>query len=118
MLCVPFIVFTPTLLDCDDLSTHEIDLMILALQSESITDAKRELSSFTRHRLKKLDTWPLWHENEVKQLDQFHALGMFGKPCFPPKDAIILNSHWQYRIKQSGKRHSRNCHRQSLGTPW
>jgi hypothetical protein len=34
---------------------------------------------------------------------------MFGKPCYPPKNAILLNSHWQYRIKQSGKRRSRNC---------
>jgi hypothetical protein len=77
--------------------------MILAIQSESITDAKHALSSFTRCRLKTLDTWSLWHANEVKQLDQFQALGMFGKSCFPPKDAIILNTHWQYRIKLCGK---------------
>jgi hypothetical protein len=95
--------------DCDDLTSSEIDLMISAIQSDAVTDAERALNSFTRRRLKTLDTWPLWHKNEVKQLDQFHELGMYGPPCYPPKDAILLSSHWQYRIKLCGKRRSRNC---------
>jgi hypothetical protein len=74
-----------------------------ALQLESITNAEHVLSSFTHKRHKTLDTWPLWHANGVTQLDQLQALGMFGKPCYQPKDSILLNSHWKYRIKQSRK---------------
>ena len=82
---------------------------IHALQSEAITDAERALPRFTRHRLKKLDTWPLWHKNEVTQLDQMYDLGMFGSPTRPPPAAQILRLHWQYRIKVNGKRRSRSC---------
>jgi hypothetical protein len=46
---------------------------------------------------------------EVTQLDQFHTLGMYGEPIKPPPDAIVLSPHWQYRVKTSGKRRSRNC---------
>jgi hypothetical protein len=56
-----------------------------------------------------LDTWPQWHASKQTQLDQFHELGMYGKPCYSPPGAITLSPHWQYRIKISGKRHSRNC---------
>jgi hypothetical protein len=36
---------------------------------------------------------------------------MYGEPVPRPEDpqAIILRSHWQYRVKSSGKRRSRNC---------
>jgi hypothetical protein len=83
--------------------------MINALQSASITNAKRALSFFTHHHLKTLDTWPIRHSAEFTQLDQFHSLGMYGKPLYPSKNAIILNRHWQYCIKTSGKCHSHNC---------
>jgi hypothetical protein len=108
-LCAIHRLHTAEPVDCDDLTPDKIDLMISALQSESITPAGRALSFFTRRRLKLLDTWPLWHKNEVTQLDQFEQLGMYGPPCYPPKDAIVLSSHWQYCIKQCGKRCSRNC---------
>jgi hypothetical protein len=91
------------------LSSDEIDLLISALQSESITDEERALGTFTRRKLKTLPTWELWHLAETKQLDQFERLGMYGRPCRPPQGAIILRSHWQYRVKTSGKRRSRQC---------
>jgi hypothetical protein len=91
------------------LTTDELDLAISALQSEAITDEERALGTFSRRKLKTLPTWPLWHAAEKKQLDQFESLGMYGKPCRPPKGAIVLRSHWQYRVKTSGKRRSRNC---------
>jgi hypothetical protein len=93
----------------DDITNDEIELLISALQSKAITPAERALGHFTRRKLKTLDTWPQWEAGEHKQLNQFHDLGMFGSPCSLPSGAILLNSHWQYRIKLSGKRRSRNC---------
>jgi hypothetical protein len=49
-----------------------------------------------------------WHAAKRTQLNQFHELGMYGKPCYPPPGAITLSPHWQYRIKTSDKRRSRN----------
>lgn len=91
------------------LSNDEIELLISALSSEAVTDEERALGTFTRRKLKTLPTWSLWHLAEKKQLDQFESLGMYGKPCVPPPGAIILRSHWQYRVKTSGKRRSRQC---------
>jgi hypothetical protein len=91
------------------LTSDEINLVIGALSSESITDEERALGSSTRHKLKTLPTWSLWHAAETKQLDQFESLGMYGKPCARPNDAIVLRSHWQYRVKTNGIRRSRNC---------
>ena len=92
-----------------DLTNDELDVLITALSSESVTPEERALGTFTRRKLKTLPTWSLWHLAEKKQLDQFERLGMYGKPCRPPKGAIILRSHWQYRVKTSGKRRSRQC---------
>jgi hypothetical protein len=89
------------------LTTDEISVLISALQSESVTDEERALGTFTRRKLKTLPTWSLWHIAEKKQLDQFERLVMYGKPCRPPKGAIILRSHWQHRVKTSGKCRSR-----------
>ncbi len=100
---------SPDPVDCHDVLDDELHLIIRALQSESITDAERALGSFTRRKLKTLDTWDLWNSAERTQLDQFHTLGMYGTPCKPPPGAIVLSPHWQYRIKTSGKRRSRNC---------
>jgi hypothetical protein len=93
----------------DEITTDELDLLIHSIQSESVTAAERALGRFTRRRLRNLDNWPFWKVAETKQLDQFHELGMFGSPIIPPKDAIILNPHWQYKVKNSGQRRSRNC---------
>jgi hypothetical protein len=86
-----------------ELTTDEIDLLISALQSELVSNKERALGTFTRRKLKTLPTWSLWHLAKKKQLGQFDSLGMHGKPCRPPKGAIILCSHWQHRVKTSGK---------------
>jgi hypothetical protein len=77
------------------LTDAEIDLLITALQSESITAEEHALGSFTWRKLQTLPTWSLWHLAYRKQLDQFESLGVCGKPCRPPKGAIILRFHWQ-----------------------
>jgi hypothetical protein len=43
---------------CDNISNADIKLLILALQSEVITDAKCALGSFSHRKLKTLNTWP------------------------------------------------------------
>jgi hypothetical protein len=91
------------------ISAAEIQVIIHAIQSQAITPAEQALGRFTRRKLKKLDTWPLWLEGERKQLDQFVALRMYGKPVPRPKNAIVLRPHWQYSIKSDGTRRSRNC---------
>jgi hypothetical protein len=45
-------------INCDDITNDEIDLIIHALQSESITAAKCALGSFTRRQLKTLVLYP------------------------------------------------------------
>jgi hypothetical protein len=92
-----------------DTPLESIECMIQALQSEALTPEEQALGSFTRRKLKNLSTWPLWKEAEIKQLDQFHDLGMYGQPCKRPPGAIVLPPHWQYRVKTNGTRRSRNC---------
>ena len=85
------------------------DLKIQVLQSEAITPEEQALPRFSRRALQKLPTWDLWHKNEIEQLDQMKALGMFGDPVPLPDGAILMRFHWQYRIKVNGKRRSRVC---------
>ena len=51
-----------------------------AIRSSATTAAEQSLSSFTRRKLKRLDTWPQWKAGEKKQLDQFYDLKMYGSP--------------------------------------
>ena len=95
----------------DALPDEYISLCVHALQSQAMTDEEEALGSFSRRKLKKLETWPEWQAGEFKQLDRFEALRMYGEPVPRPKDpsAIILRPHWQYKVKSNGKRRSRNC---------
>ena len=93
----------------EHLPTDEIEMIISAIQSHAITPAEQALGRFTRRKLRKLDTWPLWQAGERKQLDHFHALKMYGAPAPRPPGAIVLRPHWQYSIKRDGTRRSRNC---------
>jgi len=79
------------------------------LQSEAISPEERALPRFSRRGLKCLPTWDLWHKNELEQLVQMKALGMFGSPIKLPEGGILMRFHWQYRIKVNGKRRSRLC---------
>ena len=90
------------------LTDDEIRIAINAVQTHE-TPEERALGRFTRHRLRKLPTWPDWLQGERKQLDQMDTLGMYGKPVPRPPGAIVLRPHWQYHIKRNGTRRSRNC---------
>lgn len=65
------------------------------------------LGSFTRRKLKRLSTWPLWLAGERKQLEQFNDLRMFGESMLPTKDAMVLRIHWNYMFRRTGKRRCR-----------
>lgn len=94
-----------------DVSTETIELMINAVRSKATTPEEQALGHFTRRKLKKLSTWAEWKAGESKQLDQMHALEMYGEPIDRPLDrnAIILRPHWQYHIKRCGTRRARQC---------
>jgi len=86
----------PRLLDPDaDLD----ELRVSALQSDAISPEERALPRFSRRAWKRLPTWDLWHKNELEQLDQMKALGMFGSPIKLPEGGIlIMRFHWQYDV--------------------
>jgi hypothetical protein len=98
-------------IDCSTsaLPPDSLQVLIHAISSHTITPAEQALGSLTRRRLKTLSTWPDWLAGEHKQLDQMEALGMYGQPCYPPPNAIILRMHWQYQIRRDGTRRARNC---------
>jgi len=85
------------------------NLRVSALQSEAISPEERALPRFSRRALKNLPTWDLWHKNELEQLDQMKALGMFGSPIKLPEGGVLMRIHWQCRIKVNGKQRSRFC---------
>ena len=93
----------------NNLPSDQLEFHLNAISSSATTTEEQALGRFTRRKLKKLATWSQWEAGERQQLDHFHDLQMYGKPCKPPANAIILRSHWQYHIKRNGKRRSRNC---------
>jgi hypothetical protein len=93
----------------DPVSDDDLELLLHALSSTTGSPAERALGSFTRRKLRNLDTWPLWKSAELKQLDGFADLAMYGEPCPRPPDAIVLRQHWMYKIKSDGTRRARNC---------
>ena len=101
------------ILNCseDTVSDEEVIICINAVQSRAMTEEEEALGVLTRRKLKNLSTWPKWQAGEFKQLDCFHALRMCGEPIAHPTDpaVIILRPLWQYKVKNSGKRRSRNC---------
>ena len=96
--------FSPELLPISQVAT-----VVQAIRSSATTDAEQAAGRFTRRKLKKLSTWPEWEAGERKQLDQFHALKMYGSPVCRPPGAIVLRQHWQYQLKRDGTRRARNC---------
>ena len=91
------------------ITPEEAQVVINAINSHAITPEEQELGRLTRHKLKKLSTWPEWRKGEHKQLDQFALSGMYGEPQPRPKKAIVLRPHWRYTVKRDGTRRSRNC---------
>jgi hypothetical protein len=91
------------------LPSEMIDLVINAISSSAITPEEQALGHYTRQKLKSLSTWDKWKAGEMKQLDQMHALRMYGEPQRRPSNAIVLRIHWQYTLKRCGEQRSRNC---------
>ena len=75
------------------LPTDVMALAINAIRSSHTTTDEQSLGHFTRRKLKQLDTWPEWRKGEVDQLDKMERLGMYGKPCKRPPNAIVLRPH-------------------------
>ena len=91
------------LLDCPP-------LLLRSLNTTSHgTSEEQALGSFTRRKLKRLPNWPQWQSSEFKQLDSMEKQEMYGPPCLPPADAIVLRQHWNYSLKSDGTRKARNC---------
>jgi hypothetical protein len=65
-----------------------LSAVLRAICSDATTPTEQALKAFTQRVLKSLDTWPLLFAGEAKQLDQFHALGMFG--CRRPAYALAV----------------------------
>lgn len=91
------------------LPISQIALGINAIRSDATTADEQSIGRFTRRKLKRLTTWPMWEAGERKQLNQFHDLKMYGEPIKRPPNAIVLRQHWQYHIKRDGTRRARNC---------
>ena len=89
-----------------------IKIAINTLQSGSITPKEADIGHFTRQKLKKLSTWNDQKKGEHKQQNQFYDQKMFGDaidPVILPRNTIILQPHWNYIVKRSGMRQSRQC---------
>jgi GAG-pre-integrase domain len=54
------------------------------------TKEEQSIGSFTRRKLRRLPNWTVWQGAEFKQLDSMAKQEMYGEPCLPPPDAIIL----------------------------
>ena len=75
------------------------DLIVRSLNTTSHgTPEKQALGSFTRRKLQRLSNWNQWQDGEFKQLDSMAKQEMYGTPCLPPADAIILRQHWKYSL--------------------
>ena len=95
-----------------DVIIEMIKIVDNASQSNSITPKEAATGHYTRSKLKKLTTWNELKKGEHKQMNQFHDQKMFGDAIDPvtlPKNAIILQPHWNYVVKISGMRSSRQC---------
>ena len=73
------------------------------------TTEEQAIGSFTRRKLLRLPNWNEWQAGEFKQLDSMAKQELYGAPCIPPPDAIILRQHWSYSIKANGTRKACNC---------
>ena len=91
------------------LSTKAVSLAMNPIRFSHTTDDEYSIESFTRRKLQQLDTWPDWKQSGISQLDKMAKLGMYGKPYKVPSKTSVLRPHWQYHLKRTGDRCSRNC---------
>ena len=61
----------------------------------------------TRAFLKRQSDWMDWNMSEFKQLNQYHAQGMFGDPVQRPPKCNILPLIWTYLVKSDGTKKAR-----------
>ena len=60
---------------------------------------KRKANKLTRRKLKLQENWPLWHNSEWKQLEQYESQETFGLSCKLPIGTNVLDLLWTYLIK-------------------
>jgi hypothetical protein len=63
----------------------------------------------SRRKLRKLACWSRWKLAETVQLNSMDKDGMYGPPCRPPADAIVLRQVWKYNVKYEGTLKAHNC---------
>jgi len=91
--------------------------VIHRLQADGMTEEERNIKgSFTRRKLMRLSNSDQWIECFDKQLDDHHAIPLFGKPVLRRslagtngKPPHILRLHWNNIVKPSGVRKCRCC---------
>jgi hypothetical protein len=66
-------------------------------------------SKWTHRKLRKLACWSRLKLAETVQLNSMDKDGMYGPPCRPPADAIVLRQVWTYNVKYEGTLKDRNC---------
>jgi KUP system potassium uptake protein len=66
-------------------------------------------NKLTRGKLVKQDDWTDWQESEWKQLDQYYAQLMFGKPTFVKDRSQVFHLVWTYMVKDVDKRKKARC---------
>ena len=74
----------------ESILTDVILAVINSITSQATTPAEQALGKFTRRKLKTMDTWNVWEAGERKQLNQFHALQMFGEHMARPLEEMLL----------------------------
>ena len=95
-----------------DVPIEMIEIAINTLQFDSITPEEAAIDHFARRKSKKLLMWNDWKKGEHKQLNQFYDQKMFGDAIDSvtlPRNAVILQPYWNYVVKRSGVRLSRQC---------
>ena len=105
--------YTPA--DSDDLHVPSAETLLemRRLQNDHMTEQERNLSSFTRKNLKKLDNWIEWRDADDKQLDAHFKAGALGKPVPRPTTLEgrrqVFRGVWARLVKATGVRKSRLC---------
>jgi hypothetical protein len=101
---------TKTMTTVTDESIDDTNLLVHALSNKILgSPDEQAVGRFTRWKLRKLSTWPIWLQAEFKQLDAMLKQGMYGEPVEIPLNSIVLRQHWTYLHKADGTRKARNC---------
>lgn len=95
-------------------TVSEDDFLVLflhALSSTTGSPTEGALGSFTRRKLRNLESWPIWKGAVGQKLDDFVGLEMYSEHCspHPPWCHCVLCQHWMYKIKSDGTHRAQNC---------